>query len=161
MSKQAPPREDIQESPVDLRSRGFEIDNKDPNFDYQFFSSDPKHPQYHGNARRPRRLPNGEVMAPWVYVTDDNDQVRQGHTRTDQGAGVDTAYRNGSMVLMKTPKTETAKYQKHVHNVQKSRMDSLKKGLQPIGGTTISAGISLDPNAQVNDVAGFPAQLGS
>lgn len=154
-NKPAPARQELAESPVDLTSRGYEIDNKDPNFDYQFCSSDPKHPQFFAKMARPHRIgQEGPMLPGWQFVTDDTDpNLHQGNVRSDQGQGVDTAYRNGSMVLMKTPKKNTQVYRDYVEKQRVERLKSIQHGTQQIGTITVSAGISSSATADLNKTA--------
>ena len=126
--KVVPPRNDMAAAPVDASSRGHELDNKDPAFEYQFVSSDPKHPQYVGRylySKRvevPKKNPKDdqEVLyaEPWtvVHATDD-PMLKQGLRRADAGSPLDTVVKNGSQFLIKTPKANAA-ISRRAHDVE-------------------------------------------
>lgn len=157
MSKHAPPRNSQPEAPVDATAMGSEIDNQDPNYDYQFFSDDPKHPQFYRKALRRTRIGPDVHTAPWIFVNDDTDpNLEQRRPREDQTAGVDTAYRNGSMVLMKRPKkTGSEVYKRYMRQQSAERRAGLESSAVQYGGTKVSAGLSNDIEADINRTAGI------
>lgn len=114
--KKVPPRNDFPaKAALYKNSRALELQNRDPDFVYQNFSTDPTSPAYigrrlvkheRGNAR------TGFVMVePWEVVNSQTDKdVRSLDPRTDQGKPVDTVQRFGTQITCKLPRSEFAKY---------------------------------------------------
>lgn len=99
------PRKNMEARPVYGTSNPYELDGKDPDYVYQAFSSDPRHPSYVGKALRPKRCHGGAMAEPWQVCQESMDpQLQQLQLREDQGKGVDTALRAGSQIICKTPK---------------------------------------------------------
>lgn len=93
------------------RSQAHELSGQDPNFTYEYKSTDPKHPQYFGNYLKRREIGNPVAgytfVEPWELVH--QGEVEQGRKRADDTKGVDTKVTHGSMVLMRTPKANAQK----------------------------------------------------
>lgn len=91
------------------------IDNKDPRFHYEWFSTDPSHPSYAGRKRVKHEIGDSVVgyvvCDAWEVVhaeTDPGLELR--NPRDDQGKPVDTVARLGDMVMLRTPIENHAKY---------------------------------------------------
>lgn len=97
-------------------SRANQIRGMQPGFAYQWFSTDPKHPQYVGNRTRQHEIGNPRtgflMVEPWEVV--DMKTVVQEGKRADQGKGVDSTVKNGSLIFCRLPEYEHGKYE-HVN----------------------------------------------
>ena len=101
-----PGRSDPPSIDIYSRSKAHEISGKDPDFEYQYFSKDPKHPtSYVGNRTRRHEIGDQSVgfcmVDPWEVVHD--TEVQQGKKRADDGK-VDSTVTHADLVLCKTPK---------------------------------------------------------
>jgi hypothetical protein len=117
-TKKVPPRNDLKASALYRNSRALELQNRDPDFVYQYFSVDPGNPvSLQGKTSKlhqheygtPR---GGHVMVgAWEVVHSQSDaNVRALAPREDQGKPVDTVVRYGRQVLCRIPRSEHEKY---------------------------------------------------
>lgn len=94
------------------RSKAHEIQGKDPAFHYEYFSTDPAHPQYVGERLKKHEIGNPAagfcMVDPWEVVKEKD--VIQGAKRADDTKGLDSTVTHGKMVLCRTPKGNRAKY---------------------------------------------------
>lgn len=109
-----PGRSDPPSIDIYSRSKAHEISGKDPSFEYQYFSTDPKHPtSYVGNRLRRHEIGDQSVgytmVDPWEVVHD--NEVQQGKKRADDGKGTDTTVRHADLILCRTPKANAGRYQ--------------------------------------------------
>jgi hypothetical protein len=93
-------------------SKAQTLAGRNPDFEYQWVSKNPDHPNHVGNYTQARELGNqltGYVMQdPWEVVTR-GEGVEQGRKRADDGKGVDTTVTHGSLILIRTPKANAEK----------------------------------------------------
>lgn len=88
---------------------------KDPNFHYEYLSTDPKHPSYIGRKLAQHALGDDAVgytvADAWEPVHAETDPaVKLLGKRDDQGGPVDTLARHGAQVLCRTTHENAAKY---------------------------------------------------
>lgn len=113
--KVVPDRNDFETSALYKGSRALQLQNRDPDFVYQAFSTDPESPAYIGNRLTAHERGNpssGYVMVkPWQVVHSQTDaDVRSLDPREDQGKGVDTVMRYGRQIMCRLPRSEFGKY---------------------------------------------------
>lgn len=100
-----PKRKDPKKVDIYSRSKAFELAGRDPGCKYQWMSTDQGNPSYYGKFTRKHEVGNNAtgfaVAEPWEFVSS-VEGVTAGKARDDQGKPVDTAMRNGDLVLMKT-----------------------------------------------------------
>jgi hypothetical protein len=113
--KQVPPRNDLGASALYRNSRALDLQNRDPNFVYQYFSTDVENPVYLGKKLAPHEHGTARggftLVAPWEVVHSQSDKdVRALAPREDQGKPVDTVVRYGRQVLCRLPRAEYEKY---------------------------------------------------
>lgn len=164
--KKVPARNDFQSDVLYRNSRATQLQNRDPDFVYESFSTDPASPAYIGQRLVHHERGNaasGYVMvAPWEVVNSQTDaDVRHLDPREDQGKATDTVARYGNQIVCRLPKGEHAKYQ-----VAEAAMQSLieKTIYEPDrlrdGRTaTLTTVVSRDENADHMDMlrkAGHP-----
>lgn len=128
------------------QSRADQIRGMQPGFSYQWFSTDPKHPQYVGNRLKPHEIGNpatGYLMVePWEVV--EAKDVDQGRKRADQGKGSDSSVRNGSLIFCRTTEHERGKYDHINEKMCALQMQPLTDGEKGnAGGAPISTKVSL------------------
>jgi len=130
-----PARNDLKKVEVYAVSRASELAGKDPNCVYQYMSTDPANPSYYQRFLGKHEIGDPEsgyaTAEPWEFVSSGEDKVTQGRPRDDQGKGVDTAMRHGSLVLMRTSKENHAIYdeidrRKDAAKTKRLASDSLK-----------------------------------
>lgn len=112
-----PPRNDFESDELYRNSRATELQGRDPDYQYESFSTDPESPSYVGRRLVPHERGNqasGFVMVgPWTVVHSQTDAtVRALDPRSDQGKPIDTVARYGRQVVCKLHKKEFAKYAK-------------------------------------------------
>lgn len=107
-----PDRNDAPTTDVYSRSRAEQISGKNPGFEYQYFSTQPNHPQYFGKKLQRHEIGDERIgyqlVEPWERV--EAGTVTQGVKRADDTKGVDTTITHGDMILCRTPKANHAKY---------------------------------------------------
>lgn len=113
--KTAPPRNDMKSAGLYKNSRALELQNRNPDFEYQYFSTDPESPAYIGSrlkAHERGSAQGGYVMIDgWEVVHSQTDpDARPVQMRDDQGKGIDSRVTYGRQILCRLPKTEHAKY---------------------------------------------------
>lgn len=112
--KAVPPRNDLKKVEVYGRSRAFELAGRDPDGHYEYKSLDPANPSYYGKFQHRHEVGDAQsgfaIAEPWEFVSS-KDGVTTGRPRDDQGKPVDTAMRNGDLVLMRTSKDNAAVYE--------------------------------------------------
>lgn len=133
--------------PTPLSKQPLLLDNRDPAFVYEAFSTDPSHPGYIGRKLVKHQVGDAEtgfaVVEPWEVCTVDNDPaLKLRNTRDDQGKPIDTAHRHGDLIWCRTTRENHAKYAQ-VHD---ARTDLNGKGLtrretQSFGTGGTSAGM--------------------
>lgn len=108
-----PARNDLKKVEVYAVSRALELAGRDPESAYQYMSTDPANPSYYGKFLTKHEVGDPEsgyaTAEPWEFVST-TEGVTTGRPRDDQGKAVDTAVRHGSLVLMRTSKTNHAVY---------------------------------------------------
>src|ERR1041385_572391 len=113
--KKAPPRNDFKTSPLYKNSRALELRNRDPNFVYEWKTTDREHPGF----VEPKLAEHEHGTQLGGYVTVDgwevchrqtDPRVQQIEARSDQGKSVDTLIRHGRQILCRMPKDEYTKY---------------------------------------------------
>lgn len=110
-----PARNDLKSSALYRNSRANELQKRDPNYVYQWFSLDPNHPQYVGRYLSEHEVGSSvsgfATIAPWEVVQRTTDpRVAQVEPRTDQGKPIDSTVRHGNQILARLPKEEHEKY---------------------------------------------------
>lgn len=110
----APDRIDPKKLGLRSESEGSIISGKDPDYEYEFKSMDPTHPQYVEKYTRPHEIGQPGVgfftVAAWEVVNSKEDPASQGRKRADDSKGVDTTVRHGKGVLCRLHKSEHQKY---------------------------------------------------
>lgn len=111
-----PPRNDPKKgiSPRS-NSEAAKLAGLNPNLRYQWYSTNPDHPQYIGNRTVEHEIGSPQTgyvtCEPWKVV-DKHDGVEQtGRKRADDSKGIDTAKRHGSLVLAQTSAENYANYE--------------------------------------------------
>jgi hypothetical protein len=115
-AKIAPPRNALKKPVLYKNSRATELQGRDPNFVYQYFSTDPQQPSNVDKKLRPHEVGNQAsgyaTVDGWEIVHSQTDRTaRPVDARTDQGKPIDTTHRYGRQILCRIPKDEFAKYQ--------------------------------------------------
>lgn len=113
--KAAPPRNDFKRSVLYRNSRALELQNRDPEYVYESFSTDPESPAYIGKrlTTHERGSPMGGfvTVGPWEVVHSQTDRnVRAMEPREDQGKPIDTVMRYGRQIMCRIHRDEYAKY---------------------------------------------------
>lgn len=113
--KPAPPRNDFKSSVLYKNSRALELQNRDPEYVYEAFSTDPDSPAYIGKrlVSHERGNPSSGYVSvgAWEVVHSQTDKaVRQLDPREDQGKPIDTVMRYGRQVMCRIRRDEHAKY---------------------------------------------------
>lgn len=125
-----PARRDLKKVEIHKQSRANEIAGRKPGFRYQYFSKDPKHPQYIGNYLREHEKGNDDVgyvrVAPWQVVNAKESGIAQASPRDDQGKPLGTTVERGDLILAELPEDEANKYDV----IQKMMADSQAKRLK-------------------------------
>ncbi len=139
-------------------SKAQELAGRNPDFEYQWVSKHPDHPQHVGNYTQARELGNqltGYVMQdPWEVVTR-GEGVEQGRKRADDGKGVDTTVTHGSMVLIRTPKVNAEKARYIADRYVDRQADARAAGERQ---TAMNGNVRLGAMVSTGDGAsGFPA----
>ena len=100
----------------------------------QWFSMDPKHPQYIGNYAEPHMYGNPEVgyvkIPGWKVC--DNSKVKQELPREDQGARIDSVERRGSMVLAEISDEAFEGYEAIAVLKDQARAERLRNGVNNV-----------------------------
>lgn len=155
-----PKRNDIDlnaDGNLDLSSGADKIESgADPRFVYEYASTrDVSDPGHYSNKLQRKRMPNGEIREPWVFANmDDDPELQLGRARQDQGdPTLDTARRNGSLVLMKTLKHNAECEDRSVAWESEQRRKSRSKESAQYGGMTLKQGISNNIKASAANVA--------
>lgn len=154
------PRNDPPEAVLTARdSSPLDSEGRDPNFEYCYMSTNPRHPNFAGKFLRRQKIHDVDnkvaIMEPWETVTDDTDPALElGRPRQDQGAALDSLKRVGTMILMRTPKAN-ARIKEDAEQRIRNRMDKTlhSKQRESSGNSTVTYGVSRDENADVNRVA--------
>jgi hypothetical protein len=114
--KPAAPRNDFESAVLYKNSRALDLQNRDPGYVYEAFSTDPESPAYIG--KRLVRHERGSAISgfvqvePWEVVHSQTDKaVRALDPREDQGKPVDTVMRYGRQIMCRIRREEHAKYQ--------------------------------------------------
>ena len=164
--KVVPPRNNFESDALYRNSRATELQNRDPDYVYENFSTDPESPAYIGKRLAPHERGNnasGFVMVKaWEVVSSQTDaNVRALDPREDQGRPVDTVARYGRQVTCRIRREEHAKYaladqayealmEKQIYDVPDRRRD---------GRTSLTTTVSRDEDADHIDMlrrAGHP-----
>lgn len=154
-----PARNDLKKVEVYAHSKAFELAGRNPGFEYQFMSTEADHPQYYGKYLAQHEIGDAisgyATVEPWEIVQ--ARDVKQGRTRDDEGKSVDTAVKNGKLVLMRIPKAQYAAYEeieKRRDAGQAKRLKSDKATLTAAGGGTATHSLqtSTDPNVRPEDL---------
>lgn len=152
--KKVPKRADIAEPGVLQRNQGTgSLDGADPDYHYQSFSQDPKHPGYWGNfARRHfygEGQPFGRWMPAWEKVNAQTDpNVRAVEPSTSQGSAMDTQLRGpGDQIVMRMHKNAHAAYGETDRANNKEREEEMfrpdvTRGAQQSITTVLAPGIN-------------------
>ena len=110
--KQVPPRNDLKKVEVYGRSRAFELAGRDPDGHYEYKSTDPANPSYHGKFQHKHEVGDAQsgyaIADAWEFAS--TKEISTGRPRDDQGKPIDTAIRNGDLVLMRTSKDNAEVY---------------------------------------------------
>jgi len=116
--KKVPARNDLKSSPLYKGSRATHLQNRDPNFVYEWKTTDENHPHSLKASGCLEEHERGHAVGGFVSIggwevvqRSSNDKVLQAETREDQGKPVDTLIRRGRQVLCRLPREEHAKYQ--------------------------------------------------
>lgn len=121
----APPRNDPKTGvKIYAQSRAVELQGRDKNFAYQYFSTDPKHPQFIGKYAVEHEIGNeaiGYAMVP-AWEVCKKGEVEPGRARDDQGKAIDSTIRHGDLILAKLPIDAHA-----VYAVMAARRDELSQ----------------------------------
>lgn len=114
--KTLPARNSLSDAPV-LRkdSQASRIRGEDPDYRYEYFSTDPVHPSYIGKKIEEHEIGDNSVgfvtVGAWEICQKTTDpRVAQMTPREDQGKGVDSTIRLGNQRLCRIHKSEYAKY---------------------------------------------------
>lgn len=113
--QKVPPRNDLGASALYRNSRALDLQSRDPDFVYQYFSTDVENPVYLGKRLVPHEHGTARggyaLVAPWEVVHSQSDRdVRALAPREDQGKPIDTVVRYGRQVLCRLPRAEHEKY---------------------------------------------------
>ena len=115
--KEVPARNNLKKSPLYANSRANEITNRDPNFVYEWKTTDPDHPSALSNTGQLSDHEYGNsvggfvAMPGWQVVQRAaNDKAAQLAPRSDDGKPIDTVVRHGKQVLCRMPRDEYEKY---------------------------------------------------
>lgn len=125
--KIAPARNEPKKPVLSRNSRALELQGRDPEYHYEFLSTDPKHPSFIEHKLNEYEigdhLSGYAVVEGWEVVHRNTDRkVAQVEARTDQGKPVDTTIKHGSQVLCRIRKSE---YEKH-RLVEQARQTALE-----------------------------------
>lgn len=164
--KVAPPRNNFESDALYRNSRATELQNRDPDYVYENFSTDPDSPAYIGKRLVPHERGNaasGFVMVKaWEVVSSQTDAaVRALDPREDQGRPVDTVARYGRQVTCRLARTEHAKYRmadQAYEEMQERQIYEMPDRLRD-GRTALTTTVSRDENADHIDMlrkAGHP-----
>lgn len=153
--KVVPPRNNFKEGVLRRNSRALDLQNRDPNFVYEYKATDPSHPfclkktgqlgeHEHGN-----QIGGFVTVAPWQPVHRLTDPAVQPlEAREDQGKPVDTMVRYGSQILCRMPREEYEKYaladSSYQEAIQKQVFSPERSG---DSAARMTAVVSDDPNA--------------
>lgn len=152
--KTAPPRNDMKSSGLYRNSRALELQNRDPNFEYQYFSTDPESPGYIGHKNKRHEVGDARtgyaMVEGWEVCHDDSVKATRAlDPREDQGKPIDTVVRYGRQVLCRIPKSEHAKYGLVDEERRKAGRKALFGSPDRVsgGGADMTAVVSEDENA--------------
>jgi hypothetical protein len=115
--KKVAPRNDLESDALYKNSRALELQNRNPDFVYESFSTDPDSPAYIGKRltahERGNPVTGYAMVAAWEVVHSQTDaDVRSLDPREDQGKAVDTVLRYGRQIMCRIPRKEYEKYQR-------------------------------------------------
>lgn len=113
--KQVPKRVDVKPQGLIRNTGQVDLYDRDPDFEYQSFSTDPKSPAFVDRFTRPHLYGEGQSwcqwMQPWEVVNSQTDRTRASQATAAQGTPVDTRQRGpGDQLVCRMPKSEHAKY---------------------------------------------------
>ncbi len=115
--KKVAPRNNFTKSDLRRNSRALDLQNRDPNFVYEYKATDPSHPFCLKKTGQLGEHEHGNQIGGFVTVTGWQPVHRQTdpnvaplESREDQGKPVDTLVRYGSQILCRIPKEEYEKY---------------------------------------------------
>jgi len=152
--KAAAPRNNLKGSVLRKYSQASQLQGQDPNFRYEWKTTDENHPHCVDKSGRLEEHEYGNqiggfvTVGGWQPVTKQTDpRVRQKDVRDDQGKGVDTLVRRGKQILCRIPREEAEKYE----IADKAYQDAIEKQLysperQGDGHARMTAVVSNDPN---------------
>jgi hypothetical protein len=153
--KKVAPRNDFKLTPLSKQPTG--LNKTDPRFDYEWFHTDPTHPSYVGKRLVAHEIGDASVgyavVEPWQVVHRDNDPgLALRNPKDDQGAPIDTVWRNGHHILCRTPKANAAKYaQVHDARVELNGRDLYAGQKQQFGVHGTKAVVVPSDEADVNE----------
>jgi len=112
--KKAPPRNDFKTAALYKNSRALELQGRDPDYHYEYLSTNPEHPSYIEKKLRAHEIGNQAsgfaTVDGWEVVHANNDRALPVERRDDQGKPVDSTVRYGRQVLCRIRRDEHAKY---------------------------------------------------
>lgn len=141
--KTAPPRNDLEQRPLDGASTGHKI-GAPPGMHREYAHPDPKHPSYIGNFLKPKTFENGVTRQPYTVVSapEEDPWLAMIRQRDDQGkhGGVDTKVYNGDLILVETTKENARLYDESIEAHNRQMDKALKSSKTRSGRISISEG---------------------
>lgn len=138
--KTLPARNPLSDAPVFRKdSQASKLRGEDPDYRYEYFSTDPTHPSYIGKKLEEHEIGNDEVgyltVGAWDVCSKTVDpRVAQMAPREDQGKGTDTTIKLGTQRLCRIHKSEYKKYKDVEDAKRKAERTSLNQK-SPDGST--------------------------
>ena len=117
-AKTVAPRNELKPSPLYRNSKASQFAGLDPDFVYEWKTTDNQHPRSLDNTGQAMEHEHGNPVSGFVSVqgwepvqkTTGGGKVKQADARTDQGKPIDTLIHHGRQIYCRIPKDEHAKY---------------------------------------------------
>lgn len=129
-------------------SESHRLAGKDPEYAYQWFSQDPRHPQFVGNYNREHETGNQAIgfckVRAWEVVkkTDKDHNAGELRKRADDGKELDTTVTHGGLILCRLHRSEFAKYQEGDRKMDAARTRMLSTNNRSYGrGAALTGGV--------------------
>jgi hypothetical protein len=153
--KVVPARNNFTKSDLRKNSRALDLQNRDPNFVYEYKATDPNHPFCLKKTGQLGEHEHGNQAGGFVTIQGWQPVHRQTdpnlaplEAREDQGKPIDTTIRYGSQILCRMPRDEYEKYAvadgAYQDAIQKQVFSPERSG---DGTARMTAVVSDDPNA--------------
>lgn len=155
--KIAPARNELKSSGTLYRnSRASELQGRDPDFHYEYLSTDPKHPSYIGNKLHQYEIGDQSsgyaLVEGWDVVHRNSDsKVSVVEARTDQGKPIDTTIRKGTQILCRVRKSEHDKH-KQVEVARQTALQAQIYSPERLGDSEASMTAVVSPNGSADQV---------